>query len=71
MNVKRCNERKTYEVLIKYKEHELEATMKYDNIESMKALRNHILIEEAKILDERQGKEAVQRERMFWAENIA
>ena len=44
---------------------------KDDDLESTKALGNHLVIEESKILAERQGKETFQRERMFWAEKIA
>ena len=45
--------------------------MKDAELESTKSLGNNLVIEEANILDERQGKEAVRRERMFWAEKIA
>ena len=40
-------------------------------LESSKALATSIGIEEAKILEERQGKELLWRERMFWAEKVA
>ena len=40
-------------------------------IESSKALATHLEIEEAKILVERQGKELLRRERMFWVEKVA
>ena len=71
LNFKRCNKTKAYEVRIKEKEHQLEVAMKDAELESTKALGNYIVIEEAKILAERQGKEAVRRERMFWTKKIA
>ena len=58
-NLKRCNERKVYKVCIKEKDHELDVAMKDADLESTKALGNHLVIEEARILDERQGKETV------------
>ena len=62
---------KAYEVHIKEKEHELDVQMKDAELESTKSLGNNLVIEEANILDERQGNEAVRREQMFWAEKIA
>ena len=56
-NFKRCNKRKSYEVFIKEKEHKLEMAMKDTELESPKALGNHIVIKEKNILDERQVKE--------------
>ena len=44
LNVKRCNERKAYEVRIKEKEHELDVAMKDADLESNKALGNHLVI---------------------------
>ena len=44
--------------------------MKDAEMESTKALGNHLVIEEANILAECQRKETSQRERMFWEENI-
>ena len=61
MNFKCCNKTKAYEVRIKEKENELEVAMKDAEMESTRALGNHLVIEEAKILAERQGKEAVRR----------
>ena len=43
-NVKRCNERKAYEVRIKDKEHELDLVMIDSELESTKALGNHLVI---------------------------
>ena len=54
LNFKRCNEMKAYEVHIKEKEHELDVYMKDAELESTKSLGNHLVIEEANILDERQ-----------------
>ena len=71
MNVKRCNERKVYELHTKEKENELDVAMKDAELESTRELGNNILIKEANILSERQGKEKVRREWMFWAENIS
>ena len=62
LNVKHCNKRKVYEVHIKEKEHELDVYMKDAELESTKSLGNNLVIEEANILDERQGKETVRRE---------
>ena len=45
--------------------------MKDADLESTKALGNHLVIEEAKILPERQGQETIQKERIFWAEKVA
>ena len=45
--------------------------MKDAELELTKALGNHLVIEESKILAELQGNDKVQREQMFWAENIA
>ena len=70
LNVKRCNERMSYEVRIKEKDHELYVAMKDADLESTNALGNHIVMKEAKILSECHGKETFQRERMFWAEKI-
>ena len=56
MNVKRCDERKSYEVCINEKEHELDVAMKDADLESMKVLGNHLVIKEEKILAKRQGK---------------
>ena len=71
LNVKRCNEMRAYEVRIKEKEHELDVSMKDADLESTKALGNRLVIEEAKILAERQEKKTVQINRVFWAEKIA
>ena len=71
LNVKRCNERKAYGVRISEKEYELDMSMKDADMESTKELGNNLVIEEEKILSERQGKEKVQRLRMLWAENIS
>ena len=71
LNVKRCNERKAYEVCIKEKENELDAAMKDADLESTNILGNHLIIEESKILAEHQGKETVQRERIFLVDKIA
>ena len=57
MGVKRCNKRKECEVCIKEKEHKLDVEMKDTDLESTKALGNHLVIKEANILDERQVKE--------------
>ena len=59
LNVKRCNEIKTYEVRIKYKENGLDVATKDSELESTTALGNHLVIKEAKILYERQGREAI------------
>ena len=64
-------ERKEYEVDMKEKQHELEMVIIEAELESSKVLANHLEIKEAKILAERQGKELLQRERMFWAEKVA
>ena len=71
LNVKRCNEMRAYEFRIKDKDHELDVAMKDAELESTKALWNHLVRKESNILDKRQGKETVRRERMFWAEKIA
>ena len=65
LNVNRCEKMKAYKVRIKVKEHELNVAMKYADLESTKALGNHLVIEEAKIFAEHQGKETVRIERMF------
>ena len=57
LNVKRCNKMKAYEVCIKEKEHKLDVSMKDTELESTKALGNHLVIKEANILDELQVKE--------------
>ena len=44
LNVKHFNERNVYEVHIKEKENELDGAMKYDDLESTKALGNHLVI---------------------------
>ena len=44
LNVKRCNERKAYEVCINEKDHELDVAMKYADLESTKVLGNHLVI---------------------------
>ena len=60
-------ERKEYEVDMKEKQHELEMVIIEAELESSKALETHLGIEEVKILVERQGKELLRRERIFWA----
>ena len=70
LNVKHCNERNVYEVHIKEKEHELDGAMKYDDLESTKALGNHLVIKEVNILAGSQGNETFQIERMLWVEKI-
>ena len=57
LNVKRCNKRKAYKVCIKEREHKLDVAMKDTELESPKALGNHLVIKETNILDERQVKE--------------
>ena len=59
MNVKHCNERKAHKVFIKEKDNEMYAAMKDADLESTKALGNHLVIEEVNILAERQGKETI------------
>ena len=71
LNVKRCNEIKTYKARIKEKEHGLDVATKHSELESTTALGNHLVIKEADILYERQGRETFCREWMFWAEKIA
>ena len=62
---------KEYEVGMKEKKYELEMVIIESELELSKALATHLGIEEAKILAERQGKELLRRERMFWAEKVA
>ena len=59
LNVKSCDEIKVCEVRIKEMEHELDVAIKYSDLESTKTLGNHLVIKEAKILAERQGKGGV------------
>ena len=59
--------RKEYEFGMKEKQHELEMVIIEAELESSKALEIHLGIEEVKILVERQEKELLQRERIFWA----
>ena len=40
------------------------------DLESSRALATRLVIEEAKILEERQGKELLRRERMLWAKKV-
>ena len=62
--------RKGYEVGMSEEQDELEMVIIEADIESSKALATHLGIEEAKIFAERQGKEWLWRERMFWAEKV-
>ena len=55
---------------MKDKQHELEMVIIKAELESSKALATHLGIEETKIFSERQGKELLRRERMFWAEKV-